>query len=255
MNARRVLCALVAALCLALTADRPARSAGEGQPALGAGLVAQQPQFPQPPGDPALTKIFTEIRERSELMSNLEYLSDMIGPRLTGSDNLKRANEWTAQKFRDYGLENVHLESYTIAHSWKRGRATARLVKPTEAPLTVASLGWSPGTNGGVRGRLAYVQATKKEDLEQYKGKVKGAIVILSRPAARPAAGTPPTPFFAGTPGTPGPPGPDRLSLFARLQQFRRELEEFPKNALVYANPHKRPCPAAQNLMQTGRSG
>ncbi len=195
--------------------------------ALGLALAAfsQQPQIPQPATDPALTKILTEISDRSELMPNLEYLTDVIGPRITGSENLKRANEWTAQKFREYGLENVHLESYPIAHSWKRGRAVAGLVKPTEGPLTVASMGWSPGTGGLVQGQVVPVEATRKEELERYRGTLKGAIVPVGRPTPRPAPGAVfpplgPLPFA-------GPPGPDQ---FARLQQFRRELEEFLKS-------------------------
>src|SRR5271169_1383539 len=77
-------------------------------------------------------KILAEVREHNEIMANLEYLSDVIGQRLTGSENLKKANEWTKQKFTDYGLANPHLESWTIAHIWTRGTATARIVAPAE---------------------------------------------------------------------------------------------------------------------------
>ena len=73
-------------------------------------------------------KILAEVHEHNEIMSNLEYFSDMIGQRLTGSENLKKANEWTKQKFADYGLGNPHLESWTIAHIWTRGTATARIL-------------------------------------------------------------------------------------------------------------------------------
>ena len=73
-------------------------------------------------------QILGEIRDHSELMTNLEYLSDRIGPRLTGSDRLKQANDWTAEMFRKYGLEKVHLESYTIPHAWVRGAAKAEQV-------------------------------------------------------------------------------------------------------------------------------
>src|SRR5215469_3494372 len=62
-------------------------------------------------------QIISEIRDHSELMDNLEYLSDRIGPRLTGSPQLKQANDWTAEMFRKYGLSNVHLEAYTIPHA------------------------------------------------------------------------------------------------------------------------------------------
>ena len=81
-------------------------------------------------------QIIGEIREHSELMSNLEYLSDQIGPRLTGTPQLKQANDWTAEMFKKYGLTNVHLEPYTIAHAWTREKAEARIIAPAEHPLT-----------------------------------------------------------------------------------------------------------------------
>src|ERR1700687_488641 len=86
-------------------------------------------------------QILSEIREHSEAAANLEYLSDSIGARLTGSPELKQANEWTAVKFREYGLSNVKLEPWTIAHSWTRGTAKARIASPAEHPLTIASAG------------------------------------------------------------------------------------------------------------------
>ena len=136
-------------------------------------------------------KILAEVHDHNEIMSNLEYLSDMIGQRLTGSENLKKANDWTKQKFTDYGLANPHLESWTIAHIWTRGTATARILTPTEHPLTIASYGWAANTDGPVRGPVVYVKADKVEDLEQYKGKLKGAIVITSEPLPLPAPDEP----------------------------------------------------------------
>src|SRR5579862_8867042 len=85
------------------------------------GGVALQAQQGAPPAkNPFATadeKILAEVHDHNEIMSNLEYLSDMIGQRLTGSENLKKANEWTKQRFTDYGLANPHLESWTIARS------------------------------------------------------------------------------------------------------------------------------------------
>src|SRR5262245_19809061 len=63
-------------------------------------------------------KIITEAKEHSEIITNLTYLSDVIGPRLTGSANLKRANEWAAEKMKSYGLENVRLEAWEIPVAW-----------------------------------------------------------------------------------------------------------------------------------------
>jgi Zn-dependent M28 family amino/carboxypeptidase len=129
-------------------------------------------------------QILKEVSDHSEAMANLEYLSDNIGPRLTGSPLLKQANDWTATKMKEYGLTNVHLEPWTIAHSWTRGTASARIVAPATHPLTIASLGWAPGTNGAVSGPVVYVDAKTKEDYEKYRGKLKGAIVIYQEPAS-----------------------------------------------------------------------
>jgi carboxypeptidase Q len=81
-------------------------------------------------------------------MENLEYLSDRIGPRLTGSEQLRAAEIWASDVAKQYGLENVHLEAWKIAHSWRRGSAQGRIVEPVVRNLTIASAGWSPGTPG-----------------------------------------------------------------------------------------------------------
>ena len=183
-------------------------------------------------------RILSEIREHSEAMQNLEYLSDRIGPRLTGSPQLKQANEWTAEMFRKYGLTNVHLEPWTIARSWTRGTAHARIISPTEHPLTIASMGWSPSTQGTVRGPVVYVRAEKKEDFEKYRGKLKGAVVIFREPASL----SPPKPedpyeelvqpLQAPSPskGQPAVPLP-----FARFMELARMRNEFFKSEGVAA--------------------
>jgi carboxypeptidase Q len=136
------------------------------------------------------SKILAEIKDHNEIMSNLEYLSDMIGQRLTGSENLKKANDWTKEKFTAYGV-SAHLEAWEIAHSWTRGTARGRIISPSEHPLTLASYGWAPGTNRAVRGHIVYVDAHSIEELEKYKGKLKDAIVIAAEPAPLPPPDTP----------------------------------------------------------------
>jgi len=128
------------------------------------------------------TRILSEIHDHSELMDNLEYLSDGIGARLTGSPQLKRANDWTAEMFKKYGLTNVHLEAYSIPHAWVRGTAHARIIAPAEHPLTIASAAWAPNTKGKVHGPVVYFDAKKPEEFEKFKGKLKGAIVIYQEP-------------------------------------------------------------------------
>jgi carboxypeptidase Q len=175
-------------------------------------------------------QILGEIRDHSQAMENLEYLSDEIGARLTGSPQLKQANDWTAAKFREYGLSNVHLEPWTIAHSWTRGTARARIVSPAEHPLTIAAAGWSPGTKGAVRGPVVYFDAKTKEDFGRFHGKLKGAIVIYQEPESlsppkpqnpnaemiRPMQTPPPA---KGQPAAPSP--------FAAQQELGRARNEF----------------------------
>ena len=162
-------------------------------------------------------RILTEVAEHSEQMENLRYLTDIIGSRLTGTEAMKRANEWTAERFRAYGLANVHLESWTIAHSWKRGTVRASVVAPTQFTLAAEAAGWSPNTNGTVRGPLVYVKVEKVEDLEAYRGKLRGAIVITAKPRPRQRV--------EERPLHPRAPRPRRN--FAALRKFWQERDTF----------------------------
>lgn len=179
-------------------------------------------------------KILQEIKDHSEIMANLEYLSDMIGPRLTGTENMDKASHWTVQKFEQYGLSNVHLEPWTIHHAWYRGTAEARIVSPAVHPITLAAAGWSPSTDGQVRGPVVYVKATSEPDLDQYRGKLKNAIVITAPPPEVPgpyqAPAQPETrpyrpPFaspFAQRPGQPSP-----------FQFFQKEIVFFKQEGVA----------------------
>jgi carboxypeptidase Q len=129
-------------------------------------------------------RILAEIHDHSETMANLEYLSDNIGPRLTGSPQLKEANVWTRDMFQKYGLVNAHLEPWKIEQSWTRGSAHARILSPAEHPLTIAAAGWSPGTPGAVQGPVVYFDAKTKEEFAKFHDKLKGAIVIYQEPAS-----------------------------------------------------------------------
>src|ERR1700674_1367479 len=128
------------------------------------GLASRPPAEEKSPFAGADAQILSEIREHSEAAANLEYLSDSIGARMTGSPQLKQANDWTKEKFAQYGLTNVHLEPWTIARAWTRGTARARIIAPAEHPLTIAAAAWSPGTPGSVQGQVVYFDAKKKEE-------------------------------------------------------------------------------------------
>src|SRR6266853_2826754 len=143
-----------------------------------------EPAEEKSPFAAADAQIVSEIREHSEAAANLEYLSDTIGARLTGSPQLKQANDWTREMFAKYGAMDAHLEGWTMERSWTRGRASARILSPAEQPLTIAAAGWSPSTPGAVTGEVVYFDAKEKKDFAKFHGKLKGAIVIYQEPAS-----------------------------------------------------------------------
>jgi hypothetical protein len=135
----------------------------------------------------ATARIIREIATHSQALRNLEHLADVIGPRLTGSDNLVRAHDWAERVLTDAGAANVHREAYTFGPSWTRGVASARLLTQNGRPIEVAQLAWSPATPGTVRGDLVVVNATTLDELNAYIGRFKDRVVTfgsMPRPGA-----------------------------------------------------------------------
>lgn len=129
-------------------------------------------------------KILEDVKTKSEIMANLGYLSDVIGPRVTGSANAERANKWTEAKMKEYGLQNVRLEPWEIPVGWERGTAKMTMLEPNPGKtLLVASAAWRPGTKGKITGEVVYLEAKTKADLAKYKGKLKNAIVMRAPPS------------------------------------------------------------------------
>ena len=129
--------------------------------------------------------LFARIREegleRSQVMETLSYLTDVIGPRLTGSPNLKRANEWTRDKLTDWGLTNAHLEAWgPFGRGWSLKRFSAQIIEPQGIPLAGYPKAWSPGLRQSLTAPVVYLDAKEEADLDKCKGKLKGAIVLSS---------------------------------------------------------------------------
>src|SRR5947209_6899515 len=126
------------------------------------------------------TRIREEGFRNSKVMEIAETLTDDIGPRLTGSPNMKRANEWTRDKLTEFGLSNAHLEPWgPFGHGWSYDSCSLRLVSPDVAQLWALPRAWTPSTNGAVRGSAVHVKLETKEDLEKNKGKLGGKFVLL----------------------------------------------------------------------------
>ena len=133
------------------------------------------------PSDPALVaRLIDEGTHRSHVAADLEYLLDVIGPRLTGSAALRRANDWTLQKFREYGADSVALDSWKFGVGWTRGPMTLRMLAPQQRELLGVSWAWSPGTNGPLAGDVVLMDArTPKEFDKRFAGKLRGKWVLL----------------------------------------------------------------------------
>jgi carboxypeptidase Q len=121
---------------------------------------------------------------RSHVGADLAYLSDVIGPRLTGSAAVGHANAWTVQKFHEYGLDSAWTESYRFGRSWERGPLTLALVAPYTRQLIGASWAWAPGTDGPETGDVVYVDAlTPAEYSARFASTVRGKWVMTRPPA------------------------------------------------------------------------
>jgi carboxypeptidase Q len=127
-----------------------------------------------------ITNIRQEGFRNSKVMDTLSELTDRIGPRLTGSPNMKRANDWTREQLEKWGLANAHLESYgPFGRGWSEESAFVRMVSPDVAMLIAQPEAWTPSTAGLLRGKAVRVKLERKEDFEKYRGKLAGQIVLL----------------------------------------------------------------------------
>ena len=138
-----------------------------------------------------ITKIRHEGFKHSQVMKTVGYLSDVIGPRPTGSPEVTRAYNWTADKFREWGCENVHLEPFSFGIGWAPRYVSAHLLEPHYAPMIAISVEWGSSTNGKIVGQPVFVQIDDKNDFEKYRGKLGGKIVLYMPPRETPTHFTP----------------------------------------------------------------
>lgn len=126
-----------------------------------------------------IARIRHEAFRNSKVMEIMSDLTDGIGPRLTNSPNMRRANEWTRDQLTKFGLENAHIAPWgKFGRGWSYETSTVRMTAPDKAELIALPKAWTPGTNGAIRGKVVRFRASTKEDLEKYRGKIAGAILL-----------------------------------------------------------------------------
>jgi carboxypeptidase Q len=127
-----------------------------------------------------ISRIRYEGFHNSKVMDYAMGLMDSIGERLTGSPNMKRANEWTRDQLSAMGLSNAHLEAWgPFGRGWANQYSNLRMTSPDVVTLIAYPKAWTPGTNGTVQAKCVRAIIDKKEDFDKYKGKLAGMIVIL----------------------------------------------------------------------------
>ncbi|HLK14252.1 MAG TPA: M20/M25/M40 family metallo-hydrolase [Fimbriimonadaceae bacterium] len=137
------------------------------------GTLAQTP-------DPAvMARIRDEGMNHSQVMKTLSYLSDVIGPRLTGSPSLKRANEWTRDTLTSWGLKNARLEAWgPFGRGWQLDRFSCQVSAPQDIPLIAYPKAWSPSLRGPVTADVVLIDVKDAAELQKFKGQLKGKIVM-----------------------------------------------------------------------------
>jgi carboxypeptidase Q len=129
----------------------------------------------------AIYQIKDEGFNRSQVMDIMSYLSDVYGPRLTNSPDIKEAAAWTTGKMNDWKLANVHLEPWgPFGRGWSNERISAQVISPRPFPLIAYAKAWTPGTNGPVTADAVLATILKEEDIQKYRGQLKGKFVLTA---------------------------------------------------------------------------
>lgn len=165
-------------------------------------------------------------------METASWLTDVYGPRLTGSPMLDKATAWTLEQLKSWGMEQVHTEQWgPFGRGWELKHFEMHAEAPAYFPVVAWPKAWSPSTNGAAGGDVIYLEASKTEDLEQYKGKLKGKFVMTDTLRAV-------GPWFTGTAtrrdaadllelaNAPESSG-GRRNFRGRNAEFNRQLTEF----------------------------
>lgn len=154
-------------------------------PAALAVLLSLSPATAEEPVDlAALQRLRDEGLKNSKVMETVAYLADVIGPRLTGSPQMKQANEWTRDQLEAAGWKDARLEAWgPFGVGWSLEHVSVRMLRPSAAPLVAWPKAWTPGTDGPVHGLAILAPIESEADFAEWRGKLAGRIVLASKPA------------------------------------------------------------------------
>ncbi len=137
----------------------------------------------EPVNEAVVAQIKAEAFQRSAVMDTLSWISDVYGPRLTGSPTLRQAGEWARDQLTRWGMVNAALEpDGTTSRGWSVDRFSIEMTEPQYMRITGYPRAWSPALAAPLTGAPMVVEVKSKDDFEKYRGKLRGAIVMNGRP-------------------------------------------------------------------------
>ena len=183
----------------------------------------------------AIYKIKDEGFNRSQVMEIESYLTDVYGPRVTNSPNVRAAGEWTMGKMKEWQLANVHEETWPFGRGWSNEHTSAEMIAPRYFYLLAYPKVWTPGTNGSVTGDAVLASMVKEEDFAKYKGQLKGKFVLSDptppdlKPHFEPDAHRYTDAELADLANEtiPGPRNEDRFAQLRAQREFQNKLQKF----------------------------
>ena len=140
------------------------------------GVTALQAQSPIDAG--TVSRLKQEALTRSQVMDHVTWMSDVFGPRVTGTPNYARAADWAVKRLTEWGLANVHQERFAFGQGWRVERFSAHLVAPEPQPIIGFPRTYSPSTKGTITGDVVRVDIRTAADLARYKGQLQDKIVL-----------------------------------------------------------------------------
>lgn len=175
--------------------------------------------------------IRNEEKNNSQIMKTMHWLTDVYGPRLTGSPNHKAAADWAVKQMLSWGFDKAELEPWDFTHpGWVNERASGFITSPVQDTLVLEVLSWTPGTKKAVKGQafnLVLPERPTQEELTTYlnsvQANIKGKMVLVGKPAVIPVTIKAPDtripdadlrkrleggPQGSGNPNRPGPSNP-----------------------------------------------
>ena len=145
-------------------------------------ITCEAQQRPEPVDLEVVNRIKVEELNRSQVMETVEYLTDVIGPRLTNSPNLRKAQQYAIDRLNAWGIPGGKLEPWgrSFGRGWSLENFAANMTAPGFSSLIAYPKAWSPSTAGVVHGEPVLFDVSTESDLLNYKGKLKGKIVLFS---------------------------------------------------------------------------